>query len=104
MAQATETLTPEQFQQKKAYKCDLNDSGKSSNLSVSYAAGVGNACLICKVEKHRLYMCPTFKSMPREKIISTLISHNFCLNCLILGHTLNSVQVTANAKNAKAIT
>ena len=42
--------------------------------------------ILCPTSKHPLYACPTFKSLPHEKMLSTLKDNNYCLNCLKPGH------------------
>ncbi len=43
-------------------------------------------CVFCKSEKHPLYACPRFKSLPHDKMIATIRSNGLCLNCLKPGH------------------
>ena len=43
-------------------------------------------CILCGTDKHPLYVCTTFKSLPHEKMLSTLKDNNLCLNCLKPGH------------------
>ena len=43
-------------------------------------------CILCGTNKHPLYACATFKSLPHEKMLSTLKDNNLCLNCLKPGH------------------
>ena len=46
-----------------------------------------DSCALCKNEKHPLYVCTRFKSLPRDKMMSTIIKSNeLCLNCLRPGH------------------
>ena len=60
--------------------------------SKSIAAFSANAseqitnCTLCKTEKHPMYSCPRFKSLPHEKMLTTVRSGNLCLNCLRPGH------------------
>ena len=42
--------------------------------SATFTAGVTNTCVVCKGEKHPLFACPQFKSMPRSKMISIVLS------------------------------
>ena len=42
--------------------------------------------LFCRTEKHALFTCPEFKSLPRDKMISTVRFNERCLNCLKPGH------------------
>ena len=43
-------------------------------------------CLLCKTDKHPLYACVKFKSLPHEKRLSTLKDNHLCMNCLKPGH------------------
>ena len=43
-------------------------------------------CLLCKTEKHPLYSCPRFKSLPHDKKVSFVKVNNLCMNCLGKGH------------------
>ena len=47
---------------------------------------ISNHCLLCKTEKHSLYACPQFRTLPHDKMVSTLKAHNLCLNCFRSGH------------------
>ena len=86
-AQASETcsLTQERrsrrFEHKKPYTNPHKISAHTGNVFES----AGN-CVTCKVEKHPLYACPKFKSLPHDKMLSTVRSNNLCLNCFRPGH------------------
>jgi len=43
-------------------------------------------CVLCDAEKHPLYACPKFKSLPHEAKLSTLKSNRLCSNCFGSGH------------------
>ena len=43
-------------------------------------------CSLCKTQKHPLYVCPQFKLLSHDKMLSTVRSSNVCLNCLKPGH------------------
>ena len=45
-----------------------------------------SSCIVCKTERHPLYACTQFKSLPHDKKVSVLKSHNYCINCLRPGH------------------
>ena len=44
-----------------------------------------NLCPVCK-QKHPLYCCAKFKSLPHQEKISVLRTNNLCINCLRSGH------------------
>jgi len=47
----------------------------------SLAATIDNTCIVCKAGKHPLYSCSKFKSLPPDRMLSTLKSNGLCLNC-----------------------
>ena len=47
-------------------------------------------CVVCKSEKHPLYVCARFKSMSHEDKLSFLKSNGLCINCLRPGHYVKS--------------
>ena len=61
----------------------------SSKPIASFAADASASspnCIVCKTEKHPLYACPRFKSLPHDQKIVTLKSNGVCMNCLRSGH------------------
>ena len=61
---------------------------KPPSRSNSFAANAnpsGN-CVVCKTEKHPLYSCTKFKSVPHNDKISILKANNLCVNCLSDSH------------------
>ena len=61
----------------------------SSKPIASFAADASASspnCVVCKTEKHPLYACPRFKSLPHDQKIVTLKSNGVCMNCLRSGH------------------
>ena len=46
----------------------------------------GKSCVLCQTNKHPLYTCAKFKSLPHDRMLSTLREHNLCMNCLRPGH------------------
>ena len=62
---------------------------KLPNRVTSFAANTnssGNNCVVCKTEKHPLYVCAKFKSLPHDDKVSVLKTNNLCTNCLTGGH------------------
>ena len=45
-----------------------------------------DACIACKVTKHPLHHCSTFRSLSHDDMISLLKSSHLCLNCFKPGH------------------
>ena len=83
-AQASETLNPET---RKSHRSD-HPKKHSPFHSATFTARVnGNCtCVVCRTERHASFTCPEFKSMSREKMISTVRSNKLSLNCLKPGH------------------
>ena len=83
-AQASETITSEskpRFIPRKPYQ--------PSRSVASFAAGARDSdpnCVVCKTERHPLYVCPHFKSLSHDKMLSTLKTNGICMNCLRAGH------------------
>jgi len=63
---------------------------KSSSKPVtSFTANASDTianCSLCKTQKHPLYVCPQFRSLPHDKMLTMVRSNNLCLNCLKPGH------------------
>ena len=85
-AQATETLISDPGQQRRVYKGEPYRRNRQTHQQASFTVGANGNCVICKANKHPLYFCPTFKAMPRERMVSALRASNLCLNCLKPGH------------------
>ena len=86
-AQASETLVTES--QKKFNKSELSfkrNMGKIRPIA-SYTVSAINTtppshCIICKTDKHPLYLCSQFKALTHPENISLLKSNDICMNCL----------------------
>ena len=89
-AQASETSVGDST--KKQTKHELPSARKpfaSSKPVALFAASTDSTtslCLACKTEKHPLYACTKFKSMPHDKKVATLKMNDLCMNCLGSGH------------------
>ena len=59
---------------------------KSVASFVSNVSNTTDMCVLCKSDKHPLFVCPKFKSLPHEQMVSTIKEHSLCMNCLRLGH------------------
>ena len=82
-AQASECLLPE-----RSSRPNRSDTPRRNfqPRSATFTAGVGNACVVCKADKHPLFACSQFKSMTRDKMMSTIRNNELCMNCLKPGH------------------
>ena len=65
-----------------------NQRGVTS-FTASTGDGIPN-CTLCKTQVHPLYVCPQFKSLPHDKMLTVIRSNNLCLNCLKPGHISKS--------------
>ena len=99
-AQASETISSELKSKSTATRVNL------PNMSVtSFAASASDSdanCVLCKTEKHPLYVCSKFKSLPHDKMVSTLRNNGHCMNCLALDlvTSQDSVQVSTIVEDA----
>ena len=86
-AQATKTLISDPGQQRRVYTwVNFIVEIVKHTSQASFTVGANGNCVICKADKHPLYFWPTFKAMPRERMVSALRANNLCLNCLKPGH------------------
>ncbi len=87
-AQASETCTSEtrKIPRSEAHSTKRPPINRAvASLAVN-ASETATNCVLCKSEKHPLYACPRFKSLPHDKMIATIRSNGLCLNCLRPGH------------------
>ena len=80
---------------KKPSRNDPGSSRKSLSsvrnvTSFAASADTSSNCVLCKSEKHPLYACSKFKSLPHDNKMSTLKSNGLCLNCLRSGHFMKN--------------
>ena len=84
-AQATEAHSSDRVP-KKSHKPEVNSVKRSSGFIGAHAASVeswlSTKCSLCDADKHPLYACPKFKSLPHESKLSVLKSNKLCSNCL----------------------
>ncbi|KAF9413700.1 hypothetical protein HW555_008146 [Spodoptera exigua] len=57
-------------------------------------------CLFCK-NSHRLYECPSFKSISLEEKIAFVSSNKLCENCLRPGHVVKRCRLSATCRHCK---
>ena len=95
-AQASETMTTES-QRKSVNKGEVpfkRNTGASRPVTSYAASAVNNTsssqCIICKPDKHPLYLCPKFKVLPHSEKVTILKTNDVCMNCLRPGHFINS--------------
>ena len=88
-AQASEATTSEPSKKVHAPKNESRPATFRSKPIASHAAAADTAtsnCILCKSDKHPLYICTKFKALPHDKMVSVLKSNGLCLNCLRPGH------------------
>lgn len=78
----------------------LNPSKPVASHAASADAITGN-CVLCKSDKHPLYICSKFKALPHDKMISTLRSNGLCLNCLRPGHFVRDCRSVHRCKKCQ---
>ena len=61
-------------------------SSKPVESFTASAADSTTNCVLCKTDKHPLYACMRFKSLPHDKMMSTLKTNGLCVNCLRPDH------------------
>ena len=88
-AQATESHVSDRVP-KRINKPEIHNSKRTPGIIGSHASGIdarsSSQCSVCDAEKHPLYACPKFKSMPHQAKLSTLKAKRLCSNCLSSGH------------------
>ena len=60
-------------------------------------------CVACKTEKHPLYTCTKFKSMPHDKKIATLKMNDLCMNCLGSGYFVRQCKSLYRCKKCQKL-
>ena len=58
-------------------------------------------CVICMTDKHPLYACSKFRSMPHDKKTSTLKENDLCMNCLGPGHFIKMCKSVHRCKKCQ---
>ena len=89
-AQASETSCT--TQNKKLPRNDQHlrrSHGKTVTSFATSSDSTDGNCVVCKAEKHPLYICAKFKSLPHEDKVSVLKNNGLCMNCLSSGHFKN---------------
>ena len=102
-AQATETSTQDPTQQRRIHKGDSFRRIRPQHPHASFAAGASTNCIVYTADKHPLFMCPTFRDLPRDKKVSTLRSNDLCLNCFKPGHFASNALVRTSARSANRL-
>ena len=88
-AQAYETSVAESAKRQPRHESSMRKSFASSkpvSLFTNHTESTKDQCIACKADKHPLYACAKFKSMPHDQKVSMLKANDLCLNCLGPGH------------------
>ena len=87
-AQASETSLPEQSKKQpfKSYS--------------SFHTSVDEFCVACKTQKHPLYICHHFRSLPHEHK-TLLVKNKMCFNCLKPGHFVSQCPSNQRCKKCQ---
>ena len=100
-AQASETSVTG----KKAYKEEAHHAKRSQHgkFVTSFVANAGNEanCFVCKTDQHPLYCCTKFKSLPHDRMLSTLKDNNICINCMRPGHFVRQCRSLSRCKKCQ---
>ena len=72
-----------------------NDHSRASVLSVD------EFCVACKTQKHPLYMCHHFRSLPHEHKTLLVKNHKMCFNCLKPGHFVSQCPSNQRCKKCQ---
>ena len=98
-AQASETSCTTQT--KRVPRNDQHIKKSQGKMVASYAASFNSTdsnCVVCKTDKHPLYVCTKFKSLPHEDKITVLKSNGLCMNCLGSGHFKQQCKLSHKCK------
>ena len=56
-------------------------------------------CILCKPEKHPLYICPKWLGFSLQQRLAQIQSRKLCSNCLSMGHTTDSCKSTFRCRD-----
>ncbi len=98
-AQAAETCSSEAKKQIVSKRTSPR-SVATFTVNSSDSTSISN-CHLCKTQKHHLYFCPQFKSLPRDKMLATVRSIGVCINCLKPGHISKNCRSNSRCKKCQ---
>ena len=82
----------------------MKHSSNPAKPVVSFAANANDTvanCVLCKNEKHPLYVCARFKALAHYKMISIMKENKFCMNCLKPGHFVKQCKSLHHCKKCQ---
>ena len=103
-AQASETSIAEPAKRQPRHEASAKKPFSSSKPVALFAANTeptASRCVACETEKHPLYACTKFKSMPHAEKVSTLKSNDLCMNCLGSGHFVRQCKSVHRCKRCQ---
>jgi len=91
-AQASETYTPDPS--RKSVKSETHNPQKKQHPGKSVASDTTTSadCVVCKNEKHPLYVYPKLKSLPHDRMMTILRENKLCMKCVRPGHFVRQCQ------------
>ena len=102
-AQASETLQNQGRRPPKSDNLVFKRPANSPKQVTSFATQLESStnCIICKGEKHPLYVCPSFKTMSHDSKIAVLKEKKSCMNCLNGGHFVKNCKSIHRCKKCQ---
>ena len=99
-AQASESSAPE-FNKRRQLENVPSKRNPPPRSVTSFTATVDDSCVVCKVNKHPLYACQKFKSLPHEQMVSAIKGNGLCMNCLRPGHFVKQCASTQRCRRCQ---
>ena len=78
-----------------------NHASKPIASFAAEASNVSPKCLLCKTNRHPLYVCSSFKLLPHDQKISIVKSNGICMNCLKPGHFVKQCKSLHHCKTCQ---
>ncbi len=99
-AQASETSCTAHKKQPRFEQCPKKPHGRVASFATHSDPAFSN-CVVCKTEKHPLYVCAKFKSLPHSDKMSVFRDNRLCTNCLAGGHFMRQCKSTHKCKTCQ---
>ena len=78
--------------------CSTHRRKPAGKITSFAASATSSNCVVCKTEKHPLYVCAKFKALNHDEKNSVLKTNNLCVNCLTGGHYKRQCKSTHKCK------
>lgn len=69
--------------------------------SLAVSTSPSNTCVSCDKEKHPLYLCNKFRSLPHSNKMELIRANGYCLNCLRPGHFAKKCKSLSHCKQCQ---